>query len=87
MMGRWNYWYFAFKAEDKERQWCETDSTVIAAKGDLFPIQKMYEYAIREFGKGVKLTVLSAIQISEADYGYMVNLVGGEDEDEPETDL
>lgn len=86
-MGKWNYWYFSFKAEDKDQQWCETDSTVVAAKGDLFPIQKVHEYAIEEFGRGVKITILSAIQISEADYGYMVNLVGGEDEDEPETDL
>ena len=87
MMGKWNYWYFSFKAEDKDRQWCETDSTVIAAKGDQFPIRKVYEYAEEEFGKNMKLTILSAFQISEADYGYMANLLGGEDEDEPEADL
>lgn len=86
-MNRWSYWYFSFKAEHKDAEWSATDSTVVVAKSDLFPIQKVYEDAMEEFGPDVRLTILSAFQIPESDYGYMANLMGGDDEDESETDL
>lgn len=87
-MNRWSYWYFSFKAEHKDGEWCTTDSTVVAGKGDLFPIQNVYENAMDEFGPDVRITILTAFQIPEADYGYMANLVDGDGEDdESETDL
>ena len=86
MIGPWRHWYFSFKAEAKDRDWSVTDSTVVTAKGDKFPIQLVYENARREFGEHIKLTILSAFEISEADNGYMMNLfAGGEDEDGSET--
>lgn len=88
MIGTWRHWYFSFEVEAKDKDWRVTDSTVITAKGDKFPIQLVYENAIREFGKDIKITILSAFEISEADNGYMLNLIaGGEDEDEPETGI
>ena len=88
MIGTWRYWYFSFEVEAKDKDWKVKDSTVISAKGDRFPIQKVYEMAFKEFGKDIKITILSAFEIGEADYGYMANLIdGGEDEDGSETDL
>ena len=88
MIGTWRHWYFSFEVEAKDKDWRATDSAVITAKGDRFPIQKVYEMAFEEFGKDIKITILSAFEISEADYGYVANLIdGGEDEDGSETDL
>ena len=86
-MNKWAYWYFSFEAEKKDRDWRVTDSTVVCAKGELFPVQKVYEYAREEFGDDVKLTILTAFRIPEEDYGYMMNLTGGEEEDGPETGI
>ena len=83
----WSYWYFSFEVEGKEKEWKTKDSTVVSGRGNLFPIQKVYEYANEEFGPYARITILSAFQISEQDYGYMANLFGGEDEDGSETDL
>ena len=84
---KWSYWYFSFEVENKEKEWKAKDSTVVSGIGGFFPIQKVFEYAREEFGEDARVTILSVLQISEQDYGYMANLLGGDDEDEPETDL
>lgn len=81
-----SYWYFSFEVCDREQQWKRRDSTVVAGRKGLFPIGRVYDYAKEEFGDGIQLIILNAMEISAEDFGYLSNELAGDEPDEPETD-